>query len=246
MGVTLKAYLMCAFASFGGIFFGYDSGYINGVAASKEFIEAIMGPGATALSSSRSSLITSILSAGTFFGALIAGDLADMMGRRPTIIAGCGIYLAGVVIQMFAASALATIVVGRLVAGFGVGFVSAIIILYMSEICPRKVRGMLVSGYQFCITIGIMLASIVCNFTQDRPDSGSYRIPIGIQFAWGTILAVGLFFLPDSPRFYVKKGKLEQARKVLGRLRGQPLESEYIELELAEIVANAEYERQQI
>jgi len=61
---------------------------------------------------------------------------------------------------MFAASALATIVVGRLVAGFGVGFVSAIIILYMSEICPRKVRGMLVSGYQFAITIGIMLASM--------------------------------------------------------------------------------------
>merc|ERR1712144_171516 len=94
--------------------------------------------------------------------------------------------------------------------------------------------------------IGIMLASIVCNYTQNNPDASAYRIPIGIQFAWGTILAVGLFFLPDSPRFYVKKGKLEQARKVLGRLRGQPLESEYIELELAEIVANAEYERQQI
>lgn len=58
-----------------------------------------MGPGYTALSSSRSSLITSILSAGTFFGAIIAGDLADMMGRRPTIIAGCAIYSAGVVIQ---------------------------------------------------------------------------------------------------------------------------------------------------
>merc|ERR1712000_244628 len=240
--VTLKAYLMCAFASFGGIFFGYDSGYINGVAASKEFIEAIMGPGATALSSSRSSLITSILSAGTFFGALIAGDLADMMGRRPSIIAGCGIYLAGVVIQMFAASALATIVVGRLVAGFGVGFVSAIIILYMSEICPRKVRGMLVSGYQFAITIGIMLASIVCNFTQDRPDSGSYRIPIGLQFAWGIILAVGLFLLPESPRYFVKRGNLDKARDVLVRLRGQSPTSQFIEIELAEIVANAEIE----
>lgn len=78
-----------------------------------------------------------------------------MMGRRPTIIAGCIIYLGGVVMQMFAAEGLAVIVIGRLIAGFGVGFVSAIIILYMSEICPRKVRGALVSGYQFCITIGI-------------------------------------------------------------------------------------------
>ena len=93
--------------------------------------------------------------------------------------------------------------VGRLIAGVGVGFVSAIIILYMSEIAPRKVRGAIVSGYQFCITIGIMvsptvrltmqnekaltsrpfqLASIINNFTSNRSDSGSYRIPIGIQF----------------------------------------------------------------
>ncbi|POY70678.1 hypothetical protein BMF94_6311, partial [Rhodotorula taiwanensis] len=207
--VTFKAYLLCVFASFGGIFFGYDSGYINGVLASKIFIEAIEGPGVKTISSSRTSLITSILSAGTFFGALIAGDLADRFGRRMTIIAGCAIYCAGVVIQMFAASALATIVVGRLVAGFGVGFVSAIIILYMSEIAPRKVRGTIVAGYQFCITIGIMLGSIVNNFTQNRDDSGSYRIPIGIQFAWAVILAVGLFLLPDSPRYFVKRGKLD-------------------------------------
>jgi sugar porter (SP) family MFS transporter len=238
----MKAYLMCAFASFGGIFFGYDSGYINGVLASPVFIQAI-APGKAAISSSHTSLIVSILSAGTFFGALIAGDCADIFGRRITIIAGCGIYIVGVIIQMFAASGLATIVVGRIVAGVGVGFVSAIIILYMSEICPRKVRGALVSGYQFCITIGIMVASIVVNFTKDRTDDSSYRIPIGLQFAWGAILAFGLFFLPDSPRFYVKKGKIDKARGVLVRLRGQPPDSPYIEAELAEIVANAEYER---
>jgi len=81
--------------------------------------------------------------------------------------------------------ALALIIAGRIVAGVGVGFVSAIIILYMSEICPRKVRGSLVSGYQFCITIGLLLASCVNYATKDRSDSGSYRIPIGIQFAWG-------------------------------------------------------------
>ncbi|GJN90476.1 hypothetical protein Rhopal_003487-T1 [Rhodotorula paludigena] len=236
--VTFKA---CAFASFGGIFFGYDSGYINGVLASPVFIEAIQGPGAEEISSSNTSLITSILSAGTFFGALIAGDLADMFGRRITIISGCAIYIGGVVIQMFAASALATIVVGRVVAGLGVGFVSAIIILYMSEICPRKIRGALVSGYQFCITIGIMLASIINNFTQ-----GIYRIPIGIQFAWGLILGLGLFFLPDSPRYYVKKGNLEKARAVLSRLRGQPKESQLVEVELSEIVANAEIEARAI
>ena len=114
--------------------------------SSRVFIDAIEGVGAEKISASKTSLIVSILSAGTFFGAIIAGDAADMIGRRPTIITGCAIYLVGVVIQMFAAEGLAAIVVGRIVAGLGVGFVSAIIILYMSEICPRKIRGALVSG----------------------------------------------------------------------------------------------------
>ncbi|OQO04723.1 hypothetical protein B0A48_09646 [Cryoendolithus antarcticus] len=241
--VTVKAYLICAFASFGGIFFGYDSGYINGVTGSKVFIELVEGPGATALKGSNLSLITSILSAGTFFGAIIAGDVSDMIGRKWTVIMGCAIYIVGVIIQIAESKGLGCIVAGRLVAGLGVGFESAIVILYMSEICPKKVRGALVAGYQFCITIGILVASCVNYATQNRPDSGSYRIPIGIQFAWGLILGGGLMLLPDSPRYFVKRGRVEKARNALARLRGQPGDSEYIEAELAEIIANEEYER---
>lgn len=135
--VTWKAYVICAFASFGGIFFGYDSGYINGVSGSEVFYKAVEGSTATALTDSNLSLITSILSAGTFFGALIAGDVAEFIGRKWTVVTGCVIYLLGVVIQIATtpnSSALATIVAGRLIAGLGVGFESAIVILYMSEI----------------------------------------------------------------------------------------------------------------
>jgi len=253
----MKAYLMCAFAAFGGIFFGYDSGYINGVMGMNYFIHEFTDlpyppKGATddekkyfVLPSWKKSLITSILSAGTFFGALIAGDLADFIGRRLTIISGCGIFIVGVILQTASAS-LGLLVAGRLIAGFGVGFVSAIIILYMSEIAPKKVRGAIVSGYQFCITIGILLASCVDYGTQNYTDSGSYRIPIAIQMLWAIILAAGLFFLPDSPRYYVKRGKIDIAASVLARLRGQSVDSEYIQQELAEIVANHEYELQLI
>ncbi|ODQ77979.1 hypothetical protein BABINDRAFT_168564 [Babjeviella inositovora NRRL Y-12698] len=227
--VTFKAYMMCAFAAFGGIFFGYDSGYISGVM------------GHTELPAWKKSLITSILSAGTFFGSIIAGDLADWFGRRITIIGGCGIFIVGVILQT-ASTSLGLLVAGRLIAGFGVGFVSAIIILYMSEISPRKVRGALVSGYQFCITIGLLLASCVGYGTQDRENTSSYRIPIALQMLWALILATGLFFLPESPRFYVKKGDHEKAAAVLSRLRGQPVDSDYIRDELAEIIANNDYE----
>jgi SP family sugar:H+ symporter-like MFS transporter len=88
--VTVKAYFMCAFAAFGGIFFGYDSGYISGVLGMDYVIHTYTGlpysdssnADIWTLPASKKSLIVSILSAGTFFGALIAGDLADFIGRR--------------------------------------------------------------------------------------------------------------------------------------------------------------------
>jgi MFS transporter, SP family, sugar:H+ symporter len=112
----------------------------------------------------------------------------------------------------------------------------------MSEIAPRKIRGALVSGYQFCITIGLLLASCVCYGTQNRLDTGSYRIPIALQALWALILGIGLLFLPESPRFFVKKGNFTRATQSLARLRGQPEDSKFIQEELSEIIANHEYE----
>ncbi|ORY62915.1 general substrate transporter [Pseudomassariella vexata] len=254
--VTVKAYLICAFAAFGGIFFGYDTGWMSGVLAMPFFITEYTGykydyaTGAPIdvakadfkLNPATQSLFTSMLSCGTFFGALIGGDIADFIGRRPTIIGGCLLFSIGCIMQISSTDQEVLFVFGRLIAGGGVGFISAVVILYMSEIAPKKVRGAMVSGYQFCITIGILLASCVVYATQNRPDTGSYRIPIGVQFLWALILAIGLFILPESPRYFVKKGKVEQARKALAYVRGQPVDSDFVTDELAEIVANHEYE----
>jgi sugar porter (SP) family MFS transporter len=123
-----------------------------------------------------------------------------------------------------------------------VGGVSATIILYMSEIAPKRVRGALVSGYQFCITVGILLASCVTYATKNREDAGSYRIPVALQLLWATILAGGLLFLPESPRYYINKGDNASARQSLARVRGQPEGSKYVLDELAEIEANLRHE----
>jgi sugar porter (SP) family MFS transporter len=249
---------MCAFAAFAGMLFGYDSGYISSVLGMRQFKldyghivtsadQNSVSPSGNSdvyydYSTWQKSLIVSILSAGTFFGALISGSLADRFGRRTTIIMGSFIFMAGVVVQD-AVTRVEGFVVGRLVAGFGVGFVSAINILYMSEVAPRKIRGAIVSCYQFAITIGIMLASCVGYATQNRLDSGAYRIPISIQFLWAIVLATGLFFLPESPRYFVKKNDLDRAAAALARVRGQHKDSDVILDELAEIVANYEYEK---
>lgn len=258
--VTIKAYLVCAFAAFGGIFFGYDTGWISGVLAMPYFITMYTGvlydyenkrpigvdPTDFGLTSSQKSLMTSILSCGTFFGAIIAGDIAEFIGRRPTIIAGCALFSVGCMLEIASSNQEVMFVFGRLIAGGGVGFISSVILLYLSEIAPRKVRGAIVSGYQFCVTLGILLANLAVYSTRYRPDASSYRIPIGIQFIWALVLGVGLFLLPESPRYHVRKGHLESAAHALSVIRGQPIDSEYIRDELAEIIANHEYEMQSI
>lgn len=195
------------------------------------------------IATSRKSLITSILSAGTFIGALIGGGAAERLGRRLTIMLSCLIFSIGVAVQVGTVN-IAGLVAGRFVAGLGVGGVSATVILYVSEISPRKVRGLLVSVYQWAITIGLLVASGVDQGCKNRPDRSSYRIPIGMQFIWAFILAVGLFFLPESPRYYVKCGRMEDALRSLERVRGQPGTNPAIQAELAEIKANFEYEKQ--
>lgn len=248
--ISLGTYLICGFACFGGILFGYDSGYISGVEGmayvKQHFGHAVplsVDSSGYMLASWQKSLITSILSAGTFFGAPIGGEAAERIGRRLTIMISCFIFACGVAGRV-ASHDVTGMVVGRLIAGFGVGGVSATVVLYVSEISPKKIRGMLVSLYQFAITIGLLTASGATQGTSNRDDSSSYRIPISIQLIWAAVLAFGLFFLPESPRYFVKVRELEKAADALSRVRGQPVNSPLIQAELAEIKANWEYESQ--
>lgn len=86
------------------------------------------------------------------------------------------------------------------------------------------------------------MAAIVNYSTKDRNDSGSYRIPIAVQFAWSIIIVVGLIFLPETPRFLIKQDKHEQAAKALAKIRRLPADHPAVVEELAEIHANHSYE----
>ncbi|KUL85004.1 hypothetical protein ZTR_07762 [Talaromyces verruculosus] len=133
--ISLRAYLICGFACFGGILFGYDSGYISGVEGMAYVKEHFGHPVPLSVDSSgymlaswQKSLITSILPAGTFFGALIGGEAAERIGRRFTIMIACFVFACGVAGQV-ASYTVARLVIGRLIAGLGVGGVSATVIL---------------------------------------------------------------------------------------------------------------------
>ena len=193
------------------------------------------------VTASQSSEIVSILSAGTFFGSLSASPMGDLLGRRLGMIASTFVFTFGVILQV-AATEIPLFVAGRFFAGFGVGLISALIPLYQSETSPKWIRGAIVGCYQLAITIGLLIASIVDNATKNRQDTGSYRIPIAVQFAWAIILVIGMLVLPETPRYHIKQNRPEQAAKSLSRLRRLDQDHPALVEELAEIQANHDYE----
>ncbi|KAB8298984.1 hypothetical protein EYC80_001122 [Monilinia laxa] len=157
--------LRCAFPACGGFLFGYDSGYINGCLGMDYFKYAYGEPSNDPLGfmghmypTWSKSVIVSLLSVGTFLGALTSGFSSDYFGRRNTILIGCAIYCVGVVLQV-AHPSIGLLAAGRTVAGLGIGFVSANIVAFQTEICPKRIRGPCISMYQFGITIGLLIAS---------------------------------------------------------------------------------------
>ncbi|KIP08805.1 hypothetical protein PHLGIDRAFT_87669 [Phlebiopsis gigantea 11061_1 CR5-6] len=243
--------LMVSFAAFAGILFGYDTGTIAGITAMKDWLrlfgepstDLVNHPTGYAITSSQQSLVTSILSAGTFFGALAGASIADRVGRRGGVFIATAVFSAGVALQT-GCHQWAAFVVGRVLAGLGVGLISTLIPMYQSECAPKWIRGAVVSGYQWAITIGLLLASVINNATKDRDDHSAWRIPTGIQLIWAFILTVGMLWLPESPRFLIKQGRDADAAKALSRLTALDPSDPEVEVELNDIRANLREEQE--
>ncbi|KAJ7755166.1 monosaccharide importer [Mycena metata] len=250
------AVIMSAFAAFGGILFGqvlslYDTGTIGGAIQMDNWLETFgsydpthfLGPQTNGyyLRTENKSLVVSILSAGTFFGALLAFPMGDMVGRKYGITFSCVIFALGVGLQLD--THWATFVIGRVIAGLGVGLVSCLVPMYQSECSPKNIRGLIVGLYQLAITIGALLAAIVLNATKDKQSHAAWRIPIAVQFCWAFILGGGMLLLPESPRYLLYKDRVHDARRALGRLTNRPADSPEVDAECTEITLALEAER---
>ncbi|KAI8449113.1 hypothetical protein BY996DRAFT_200199 [Phakopsora pachyrhizi] len=170
------------------------------------------------LSTANDSLVTSILSVGTFSGALLAFPVGDIC---------IAIQTASTNVPVFA--------VGRVLAGLGVGLTSCLVPMYQSECSPKWIRGAVVACYQWAITIGLLVAAIIVQLTKDINSASCYRIPIGLQFIWAFILSIGLYFLPESPKYLILKGHKQEAMNSLGRLLSLSTNSEPVQKEYDEV-----------
>ncbi|KAI9486579.1 MAG: general substrate transporter [Benjaminiella poitrasii] len=188
--------------------------------------------------------VVSILQAGCCVGALLINFLADRSGRKWSIVFSTVIFMVGSILQVVAHN-LPTMMAGRFFGGFGIGACSMLVPMYIAEISPRKLRGRLGTLWQFLIVLGIMVSywiDYAC--LRHIPVSNKqWQVPLGIQLAPGGILLIGMVFLPESLRWLASKGRDEDIKKNLIKLRGLPEDHPEIIEELEEINAAAELDR---
>lgn len=238
---NLMTVLVGVFVAVGGFLFGYDTGLINSL-TDMNYVKTHLAPNQIAFTAREMSIIVSFLSLGTFVGALSAPLISDSYGRKITIIFSTIIvFCIGNSLQV-AANNMKLLIAGRVISGLGIGLISAVVPLYQGEAANKYLRGAIISTYQWAITWGLLVSSAVSQGTHNRNSASSYRIPIGLQYVWAAILAIGMLFLPESPRFYVLKDELDKAAKSLSFLRGVPITDAGLLEELVEIKATYDYE----
>lgn len=209
-----------AVATIGGLLFGYDSGAVNGT---QEGLKSAFGLSEAGLGFTVGSLLI-----GCFVGAFLAGRLADAMGRRKVMMLAAVLFLIGALIQGFSHVQM-LFVVARFMGGMAVGAASVLSPAYISEVAPANIRGRMTTIQQIMIITGLTAAFVV-NYYLAAAAGASTSIWWGGYEAWrwmywmqaipAAVFLVALLFIPESPRYLVQKGRLDEARIVLTRLFG--------------------------
>ena len=215
--------LVYFFGALGGMLFGYDTGVISGAIL---FITP-----ALELTPFLEGLVVASLLLGAAAGAGSAGPLSDRLGRRNLILIAAVIFTIGA-IGAGLAPGVGTLVLFRVVLGIAVGAAALIVPLYLSEIAPTEIRGAISSLNQLMITVGILLAFIVNALLA---NSEAWRWMLGLAVVPSLILLVGMYFMPETPRWLVSRGREDEARDVLMRSRSeQEAENEIREIKEVE------------
>ena len=222
-------YVVASVAALGGLLFGYDTGVISGALL---FIKTDFE-----LNAFLEGFIVSSLLLGAMVGAGVSGALSDRLGRRTIILVAAAIFAVGALGAGLAPNVW-VLVFFRFFLGLGVGSASALVPSYISESAPTDVRGSLSSLFQLAITLGILMAYLV---NAAFASVGSWRWPVALAVVPALVLLVGMYFLPETPRWLVGKDRDEEARRVLSRTRSE----EEVEQELQEIRRTEEQEGEQ-
>ncbi|MFO7615764.1 MAG: sugar porter family MFS transporter, partial [Bacteroidales bacterium] len=198
-------------SALGGYLFGFDFAVISGALPflREQFHLTAWWEG----------FLTGSLALGCIVGCLVAGNLSDRFGRKPGLLVAALVF-AFSSIGMALSPTLGVFISFRFMAGIGVGMASILSPLYIAEVSPAHVRGRNVAINQLTIVIGILVTNLV-NYSISGSGPEAWRWMFGFGCIPSVLFFAGVFLLPESPRFLVKAGQPERARKVLNRIGNQ-------------------------
>ncbi|KAF2758238.1 putative MFS monosaccharide transporter [Pseudovirgaria hyperparasitica] len=236
--------LCAAFSAIGGLLFGYDQGVVSIILVMPQFLDYVPRISNDASGSGFwKGLLTAMIELGALLGAFNMGWVADKWSRKYGIVSAVVIFTIGSAIQT-AAVDYASLIVGRLVGGIGIGMLSMVAPLYISEISPPEIRGTLLVLEELSIVFGIVVAYWITYGTREIAGDWSFRLPFLLQILPGVVLGIGILWLPFSPRWLAMKGRDQEALKSLGTLRQQPESDSRVIQEWYDIRAEATFQKE--
>jgi SP family sugar:H+ symporter-like MFS transporter len=231
--------ILCMMVAFGGFVFGWDTGTISGFVQMSNFKDRFGSLSTTTNSyeftNTRVGLIISIFNIGCAAGGITLAKLGDKFGRKLGLIIVMTVYIVGIVVQISSAHWI-QYMIGRIVSGLAVGAVSVLSPMFIAETSPSEIRGIMVSCYQLMITLGILVGYVTTFGTvHSFDDTRQWRIPLGLCFAWALFMIGGMLLLPESARYLIENGKLEEAKKSIAKVNGLTVNDETVLLEMETI-----------
>jgi sugar porter (SP) family MFS transporter len=246
--ITPIVIISCIMAATGGLMFGYDVGVSGGVTAMPDFLEkffpvvyrktqsADLDSNYCKYDNQGLQLFTSSLYLAGLTATFFASYTTRRFGRRITMLIAGVFFIIGVVFNA-AAQDLAMLIVGRILLGCGVGFANQAVPVFLSEIAPTRIRGGLNILFQLNVTIGILFANLV-NYGTAKIRPWGWRLSLGLAGIPALLLTVGALLVVDTPNSLIERGKLEEGKAVLRKIRGvDNIEPEYLELVEASRIA---------
>ena len=221
-------YIITIVASLGGLLSGFDMGVISGALL---FIKSDWN-----LGEDQQSLLVSAAIIGAIIGAAGNGFLADLYGRKKVIVATAVIFIVASVLCAFSPD-ITWLVISRMMIGLAVGMVNFVVPVYLSEIAPQRIRGMLVSLFQLAITAGILFSYLVNGAFAEAVYNWRWMMGAGVLPA--LILLAGIIFLEDTPRWLLSKQRESEAKAVFKKI--EPDKS--VTRQIKEIKQNLEAEK---
>ncbi|EFJ37604.1 hypothetical protein SELMODRAFT_451177 [Selaginella moellendorffii] len=241
---TSYVILACIVAACGGLIFGYEVGISGGMTSMPAFLEKFNFHSRDDDSpfyycqneDQRLTIFTSSLYLAGIAASLLASHVTKIYGRRLSILCGGLCSLVGAVLSG-AAQYLPMLILGRIMHGIGLGFGNQAVPLYLSEMAPAKIRGALNIMFQLAITMGILCANLI-NYGSLQIRDWGWRLSLGLAGVPASLMTMGGFFLPETPNSLIERGRYEEARRLLTKIRGtEEVDAEYEDIKEASELA---------